>query len=55
MTGSIRKATKGELSGLASPWYGVAIGHGMGSEGGEDHQDWTDEQSAFNAVIPFGA
>jgi len=55
MTGTIRKATNGKLAGLASPWHGVAIGQGMGSEGGEDHQDWSDEPSVFNAVIPFGA
>ena len=55
MRNSIRKATDGELTGLATPWHGVAIGQGMGSEGGEDHQDWNDEPSVFNAVVPFGS
>ena len=55
MTKSISDASGGRLSGLAGPWHGVAIGQGMGSEGGENHQDWRDRQSVFNAVVPFGA
>ena len=55
MTNSIFNASGGQLSGLARPWHGIAIGQGMGSAGGEDHQDWQDRMSVFNAVVPFGA
>ncbi|KAG0137820.1 hypothetical protein HOY82DRAFT_546779 [Tuber indicum] len=55
MTSSMKKATGGELSGFASPWHGVAIGHGMGPEGGPNRQDRGDPKTLFKAVIPFGA
>jgi len=37
MTKSIFNASRGQLSGLVHPWHGIAIGQGVGSEGGEDH------------------
>ncbi|PUU81806.1 hypothetical protein B9Z19DRAFT_1062372 [Tuber borchii] len=55
MTKSSFNASDGHLLGLARPWHGIAIGQGMGSEGGKDHQDWQDRMSVFNAVVPFGA
>ncbi|KAG0636281.1 hypothetical protein HOY80DRAFT_373539 [Tuber brumale] len=55
MTLSMKRATGGELSGFAKPWHGVAIGHGMGPEGGPNRQDRGDPKTLFKAVIPFGA
>jgi len=62
MTGAVVKEMKkakgptgAPLEPLAGAWHGVAINEGLQEDDSKGHQDWMDEKTVFNCVLPFGS
>jgi len=53
MIKDFKNLTDSQLTGIAYPWPDIAIRQRMGCKNGKDHQDWKDEPSVFNTIVPF--